>query len=44
MAKTSSFDISTGVDLQEVDNAVNQATKEIMTRYDFKSSTVRPVR
>lgn len=38
MAKTASFDISTGVDLQEVDNAVNQATKEILTRYDFKGT------
>jgi uncharacterized protein YajQ (UPF0234 family) len=38
MAKTSSFDVSTGVDLQEVDNAVNQAHKEIATRYDFKGS------
>ncbi len=36
MAKNSSFDISTGVDLQEVDNAVNQAHKEVATRYDFK--------
>lgn len=36
MAKKSSFDISTGVDLQEVDNAVNQAGKELATRYDFK--------
>ena len=35
----SSFDISTGVDLQEVDNAVNQAAKEIATRYDFKGSS-----
>ena len=33
-----SFDISTGADLQEVDNAVNQATKEIAQRYDFKGS------
>lgn len=39
MAKTESFDISTGVDLQEVDNAVNQARKEIQTRYDFKGTT-----
>lgn len=39
MAKTSSFDISTGVDLQEVDNAVNQAQKEITNRYDFKGTT-----
>ena len=36
MAKTESFDITTGVDLQEVDNAVNQARKEIANRYDFK--------
>ena len=38
MAKNSSFDVSTGVDLQEVDNAVNQAHKEIATRYDFKGT------
>ena len=38
MASLSSFDISTGADLQEVDNAVNQATKEIAQRYDFKGS------
>lgn len=38
MAKTSSFDVSTGVDLQEVDNAVNQVHKEIATRYDFKGT------
>jgi cyclic-di-GMP-binding protein len=38
MAKNSSFDISTGVDLQEVDNAVNQATKEVQQRYDFKGT------
>jgi uncharacterized protein YajQ (UPF0234 family) len=37
MAKTESFDITTGVDLQEVDNAVNQARKEIGTRFDFKN-------
>jgi uncharacterized protein YajQ (UPF0234 family) len=36
MAKTESFDVTTGVDLQEVDNAVNQAKKEISQRYDFK--------
>ena len=33
-----SFDISTGADLQEVDNALNQARKEIRQRYDFKGS------
>ncbi|MES2123275.1 MAG: YajQ family cyclic di-GMP-binding protein [Gemmatimonadota bacterium] len=38
MATNPSFDISTGVDLQEVDNAVNQATKEIAGRYDFKGT------
>jgi uncharacterized protein YajQ (UPF0234 family) len=38
MASTSSFDISTGADLQEVDNAVNQASKEIAQRYDFKGT------
>ena len=37
MAKLESFDISTGVDLQEVDNAVNQARKEIANRFDFKN-------
>ncbi len=30
--------MTTGVDLQEVDNAVNQAQKEISQRYDFKGS------
>jgi len=39
MAQNASFDITTGVDLQEVDNAVNMATKEIATRYDFKGKT-----
>lgn len=38
MANSSSFDISTGADLQEVDNAVNQALKEIGQRYDFKGT------
>ncbi len=38
MASQSSFDVTTGVDLQEVDNAVNQAQKEIAQRYDFKGS------
>jgi uncharacterized protein YajQ (UPF0234 family) len=38
MASLSSFDISTGADLQEVDNAVNQASKEIAQRFDFKGS------
>lgn len=38
MAQQYSFDVSTGADLQEVDNAVNQALKEINQRYDFKGS------
>jgi uncharacterized protein YajQ (UPF0234 family) len=38
MAATVSFDITSAVDLQEVDNAVNQARKEITQRYDFKGS------
>ena len=38
MAQTFSFDVTTGVDLQEVDNAVNQSQKEIAQRYDFKGS------
>jgi len=33
-----SFDIVSEVDLQEVDNAVNQAVKELNQRYDFKGS------
>ena len=36
MAKDESFDITTGADLQEVDNALNQARKEIANRFDFK--------
>lgn len=38
MTGTQSFDVTTGADLQEVDNAVNQALKEIGQRYDFKNS------
>ncbi len=33
-----SFDIFSKVDMQEVDNALNQATKEIAQRYDFKGA------
>ena len=33
-----SFDVTSLVDLQEVDNAINQARKEIAQRYDFKGS------
>lgn len=36
MAKQNSFDVTSGVHLQEVDNAVNQTMKEVGQRYDFK--------
>ena len=32
----SSFDVVSKIDAQEVDNAVNQAVKEVSTRYDFR--------
>ncbi|MDQ3556680.1 MAG: YajQ family cyclic di-GMP-binding protein [Gemmatimonadota bacterium] len=38
-SKNATFDITSTVDLQEVDNAVNQATKEVSQRYDFKGAT-----
>ncbi|MCC6164465.1 MAG: YajQ family cyclic di-GMP-binding protein [Acidobacteria bacterium] len=40
MAASASFDITSSVDLQEVDNAVNQARKEIGQRYDFKGAKI----
>jgi uncharacterized protein YajQ (UPF0234 family) len=40
MPKDESFDITTGCDPQEVDNAVNQALRELTGRYDFKGATV----
>src|SRR6266851_73276 len=39
MPTTSSFDITSSVDFQEVDNALNQARKEVGQRYDFKGAT-----
>jgi hypothetical protein len=39
MAKNATFDISSEVDLQEVDNALNQTVKEVAQRYDFKGVT-----
>jgi uncharacterized protein YajQ (UPF0234 family) len=39
MADTSSFDITSTIDFQEVDNALNQARKEVGQRYDFKGAT-----
>ena len=38
MPPASSFDVTSSVDLQEVDNAINQARKEVAQRYDFKGS------
>jgi cyclic-di-GMP-binding protein len=38
MADSFSFDVVSEVNLQEVDNAINQARKEIGQRYDFKGS------
>jgi cyclic-di-GMP-binding protein len=38
MPSTSSFDITSSVDFQEVDNALNQARKEVVQRYDFKGA------
>lgn len=39
MASESSFDVVSRVDRQELDNALNQARKEIENRFDFKHST-----
>ena len=38
MAKASSFDVVSEVDLAEVNNAVDQARREIVTRFDFKGT------
>jgi uncharacterized protein YajQ (UPF0234 family) len=38
MATVSSFDITSPVNFQEVDNALNQARKEVGQRYDFKGA------
>ena len=38
MAQTFSFDVTSNIDMPEVDNAVNQARKEIGQRFDFKGS------
>jgi cyclic-di-GMP-binding protein len=35
-----SFDIVSEIDKQEIDNAINQARKELATRFDFKGVTV----
>ena len=41
MASESSFDIVSKVDRQEVDNALNQAAKEVRQRFDFKNTDAR---
>lgn len=41
MSNESSFDIVSKVDLQELNNAVTQAEKEIQTRFDFKGSKTK---
>jgi|SRR5579862_6091073 len=38
MADTVSFDVTSSVDFQEIDNALNQARKEVGQRYDFKGA------
>ncbi len=38
MSSENSFDIVSKLDLQELNNAINQAEKEIATRFDFKGS------
>jgi uncharacterized protein YajQ (UPF0234 family) len=43
MAATVSFDITSTIDFQEVDNALNQARKEVGQRYDFKGATAEVV-
>ncbi len=39
MASTYSFDVTSNIEMPEVDNAVNQARKEIAQRFDFKGSS-----
>ncbi len=38
MATMNSFDVTSEIDMQEIDNAINQARKELGQRYDFKGS------
>lgn len=44
MANDCSFDIASKVDLQEVDNAVHQTSREISQRFDFKGSKAEVTR
>ena len=41
MAGQNSFDIVSKINMQEVDNAVNQTMREVLTRFDFKGSRSR---
>jgi uncharacterized protein YajQ (UPF0234 family) len=41
MAKDASFDVVSEVDRQEVDNALNQARKELQQRFDFKGTDAK---
>ena len=41
MAKDSSFDVVSEIDMQELDNSVNQVNREISQRYDFKGSEAK---
>jgi uncharacterized protein YajQ (UPF0234 family) len=43
MAALASFDVTSTIDFQEVDNALNQARKEVVQRYDFKGVTAEIV-
>lgn len=43
MAQEFSFDVVSEVDLQNADNAINSANREIQTRFDFKGSVSRLV-
>ena len=38
MAADSSFDVTSKIDRMELDNAINQAVREIETRFDFKNT------
>src|SRR6185295_6886062 len=38
MATNASFDVTSPIDFQELDNALNQARKEVGQRYDFKGA------
>lgn len=43
MASEHSFDITAEVDMQELKNAINQAKKEIETRFDFKDDKAKDI-